>query len=292
VLAAGVDGPSPAHTPSLGFPGDPGSPFRIESNGYSWEWLGNTQARQFESYTKTVSSLYDSTESDTGWQYFMVSAHTADSLVYFDSPVDSGYSVDNLSPVSPQALAGEQVDPEGGLQLTWDPNTETDLSHYAVYRGQTVDFVPEPANRIAVMTESSLLDGEWTWDSGYMYKVTAFDVHGNESPFAFLDPDEITGTTGRNPRLTTSLAQNVPNPFNPATTIAYTVAAPGPVTLAVYDAGGRLIRVLVDGPRAAGRHSERWNGSNRNGSLVASGVYFIRLESHGQVITRKAVLSR
>jgi flagellar hook assembly protein FlgD len=77
--------------------------------------------------------------------------------------------------------------------------------------------------------------------------------------------------------------QNLPN---------RSVAEHGRVTLGVYDASGRLVRLLVDKRQGAGSYTEMWNGLNENGSVVASGVYFVRLESAGQVITRKAVLSK
>lgn len=70
-----------------------------------------------------------------------------------------------------------------------------------------------------------------------------------------------------------------PNPFNPATTIAFSLPEPTQVKLAVYDLSGRMVRVLVDEPREAGRHEEIWNGSDDRGQQVASGVYVCRMEA-------------
>lgn len=103
---------------------------RLAQNGYAWERLANVQARYFKTYSLTVQSLSDSMGSDPSLQYFMVSAHTDAQYVYFDSPIDSGYSVDNFAPCTPLCLAGERSYEPEGLRLTWNPNTETDLYGY------------------------------------------------------------------------------------------------------------------------------------------------------------------
>ena len=87
--------------------------------------------------------------------------------------------------------------------------------------------------------------------------------------------------------------QNVyPNPFNPHTSIAYLIPKAGPVTLGIYDARGKLVRTLVDGVQSHGEHVETWDGMNDDGASVASGVYYVRLQSNGRVKTQKAVLLR
>ncbi|HPU86411.1 MAG TPA: FlgD immunoglobulin-like domain containing protein, partial [Candidatus Latescibacteria bacterium] len=80
-----------------------------------------------------------------------------------------------------------------------------------------------------------------------------------------------------------TLSQNTPNPFNPSTTIRFTLTEAGHVTLAVYDVNGRLVRTLV-GPTASaaqtfpsGPHEVVWDGRDSNGREVASGVYLVRL---------------
>lgn len=68
-----------------------------------------------------------------------------------------------------------------------------------------------------------------------------------------------------------------PNPFNPATTLAFRVDAAGPARLAVYGLDGRLVRVLRDGPVPVGRHAVRWDGRDDRGGVQAAGVYLVRL---------------
>lgn len=83
---------------------------------------------------------------------------------------------------------------------------------------------------------------------------------------------------------------NYPNPFRPATTIAYELAVPSRVKLAVYDVAGRLVRVLKDASLESGRQAVVWDGLTRDGTRAASGVYFCRLEAGEQLETRRIVL--
>jgi hypothetical protein len=82
-----------------------------------------------------------------------------------------------------------------------------------------------------------------------------------------------------------------PNPFNPATTIAYDLDASLAVTLAVYDVSGRRVRTLVGGEVSGpGRYERVWDGRDDAGRTVASGVYFYRLDAGGFTETRRMVL--
>jgi photosystem II stability/assembly factor-like uncharacterized protein len=88
-----------------------------------------------------------------------------------------------------------------------------------------------------------------------------------------------------------ALIQNHPNPFNPATTITYDIAAPGTVTLRIYDVSGRLVTTLVNGHRGVGRHRADWDGRDRNGTHVGTGVYFYRMTAPAyEPVARKMLL--
>ena len=89
-----------------------------------------------------------------------------------------------------------------------------------------------------------------------------------------------------------ALAPNVPNPFNPTTTIRFELARAGTVRLALYDVRGQHVRDLVDGVLAAGPHRVAWDGTDAHGRPAASGVYFDRLTSDGRTLTRRMLLVR
>ncbi len=82
-----------------------------------------------------------------------------------------------------------------------------------------------------------------------------------------------------------SLEDNYPNPFNPQTTIHYSIAAGGHVKLSVYDLLGREIQVLVNGNKTAGRYQVVWNSEN-----FASGIYFYKIVSGNFTSTKKMTL--
>jgi hypothetical protein len=94
--------------------------------------------------------------------------------------------------------------------------------------------------------------------------------------------------------LVTRLGHARPNPFNPTTTIEYSVAVPSRVTLRVFDVAGRVVRTLVDAHVAAGRRTATWDGATDLGERAASGVYFVRMETVGErggfTATRKLAL--
>jgi photosystem II stability/assembly factor-like uncharacterized protein len=120
--------------------------------------------------------------------------------------------------------------------------------------------------------------------------IVAF-THGRGAFLANLEPcGPATGEDTPTPHVAKLSAY--PNPFNPITTIRYTTAAPGPVNITIYDVRGRRIRNLVNERKPAGQYVLEWDGRDQAGSTVASGVYFIRLESEGRVLTRKAVLAQ
>lgn len=103
-----------------------------------------------------------------------------------------------------------------------------------------------------------------------------------------VDPDD--------PSMVRSMADSrllgpaTPNPFNPRTSIHYTMPAAGPVRLEVYDLGGRLVSRLVQGHQGAGHHIVEWDGRDDTGRGLSSGVFFYRLVTGDAVETRKMTM--
>ncbi len=87
-----------------------------------------------------------------------------------------------------------------------------------------------------------------------------------------------------------SLMANYPNPFNPETTIPFSLAKPGVASLTIYNVNGQLVATLVDGKQAEGFHVVRWNGRDAAGQQLASGIYFARLDAENFTQTRKLML--
>ena len=121
-------------------------------------------------------------------------------------------------------------------------------------------------------------DSSWQFSG---WNIDDVEIWGLASPLSAAG-DAVPG-----PRLAVG---NHPNPFNPLTRVTFALERSGPVSLAVYDVQGRLVRRLVTDSLEAGDHTVVWDGSDDAGRRVGSGVYFARLVSDGQVVQHKMVM--
>jgi len=87
-----------------------------------------------------------------------------------------------------------------------------------------------------------------------------------------------------------SLHSNFPNPFNPITTIQYSLPEDGSVNIFIYDVAGRLVKTLVSSSQTSGYKSIQWDGTNNKNEAVAGGVYFYTLEVEELRQTKKMLL--
>lgn len=121
-----------------------------------------------------------------------------------------------------------------------------------------------------------------------------YDVRFDDVFLAYSIGDAGTGVGDPGPRTHGGeilLLQSRPNPFNPLTTIEYSLRTRGEVTLVVHDVSGRAVRTLLDAENTGpGEHTIEWDGCDDDGRRVASGVYLYRLESGGDTVTGKTVL--
>ncbi|KPJ60677.1 MAG: hypothetical protein AMJ46_05305 [Latescibacteria bacterium DG_63] len=132
--------------------------------------------------------------------------------------------------------------------------------------------------------------GEWMHIQGPM--DYAYDEFRME-PRYDSDIDLSLGVTpGSEPKaFVFALEQNFPNPFNPVTTIFFSIPKTENVELCIYDVSGRLVKTLIDGvPMEQGRHHATWNGRNDAGRAVSSGIYFTKLSAGDEVADTKMVL--
>jgi hypothetical protein len=243
--------------------------------GAGWEFAGAIPAHGDLDYSMVAPTLADSTDvGGMHWSVFFVRAATAAPLTYFDSAPDSGYSLDNLAPTAPLNLAFTSP----GL-LTWDEAGEEDFDFYTVYGSASPSL--DGSAVLVDYTISPTLDVQT--DPHEYYHVTVTDFAGNEGGASSV-MNSLIGIH----RETLPVAVGVrafPNPFNPATTITYAVPKSGPVTLAVFDAKGRLVDTLVEGATR-----ERGNYRIQYRLSAASGVYFVKIDAGGETATQKIVL--
>ena len=91
---------------------------------------------------------------------------------------------------------------------------------------------------------------------------------------------------------TFAVHQNYPNPFNPSTSIQIDLPELTRVSVVIYDAVGREVHTLVNEEFLPGYHTLSWNGTDRSGRQVASGIYFIHVLTQGNTKTIKSILIR
>jgi hypothetical protein len=175
---------------------------------------------------------------------------------------------------------------EAGVELTWCAEMVDPVEEFRVYRRELTDppypgWLPVGTQLPA--TASRFVDKTAKPGRRYEYyiQVVLGDHDVVESEVMAVGAPGVVGLT-----------QNVPNPFNPATTIAYNLTENTHATIRIYDVKGGLVRTLVNDTRPPGYNETSWDGLNEAGAPAASGVYFCRLDTQGQTLTRKMVLVR
>ncbi len=243
-----------------------------------WDFVTTIPADMENHYAAVVPTLADSNSTGINWTAFFVRTRTSVQGEFFDSPPDSGYSVNNLQPAPPTGWVVDYSPPEG-TQLSWDPAANPQFAHFRIYRSAQPDTPIQPGTLFAVTTETSYFDETSTY---WYYQLTLVTLDGNES----LPASAHLSDVGNSPTVFQMLP-NAPNPFNPATILNF-VTGPenGPVHLDIFDARGRKIRSFLGISLAAGQHQVRWDGRDNAGRNCASGVYHARLRQghHSQVM--------
>ena len=218
-------------------------------------------------------------------------------------------------------------DVEGGkttlLSPVFDLSGETSVGvrYYRWYTNDTgfldpedwlVDVSPDGGGSWVRLESLSVADRSWRLvernladfiplTSEVRFRFIAADYGNQTIAEAAIDDFSLQGY----PQISTGVAQagqdtpgairlsgNAPNPFNPTTTIQFSVGTRTDVRLELYDIGGRRIRSLIRGSVDSGAHQVVWDGKNDNGMDVASGIYLARLEAKDLSATRKLVLLR
>jgi hypothetical protein len=106
----------------------------------------------------------------------------------------------------------------------------------------------------------------------------------------FVLERETSDDDPQNPVVATALNGNYPNPFNPETTISYSVKEAGRVKLEIYNIRGQLVRTLVDADHASGHYKQVFNSKDNRGRSISSGVYLLRMSAPGYQKTSKMIL--
>jgi hypothetical protein len=187
-------------------------------------------------------------------------------------------------PIATLFKSFEATATELGVELKWDLATDGQDKGLRLYRRTQEDQLDELIN------SSSLIASE-------ARSYTDIGVHGGTIYFYTLgvqlsDGREIRSATVqvKTPPTPLALRRNHPNPFNPNTTISFSVPQEMHVNLSIFNCDGKLVQTLVDGVVKEGLNEVTWDGRNARGERVGSGVYFYQLKAGKRSLADKMVL--
>jgi hypothetical protein len=246
---------------------------------YYWEYVGSQVAHGFAAYSYTAATTSDSLPGSNPYTLFMVEAQRTSTGEYWSSDPDSGYSVDNLQPAAPSSLTGNYA--VGATHLHWANNSEADFAEYRIYRGSDPAFVPSPANLIATQPDTGYADAGVP---GSYYKLSAVDVHGNESGYSLLSP-AMTTDVGAIP--VSFALSRVPNPvMGGRLTVRFSLPNDAWASMELIDVRGRVLARREVGMLGEGYHSIALG----EGQSLSSGIYFVRLTQGGKIARQRVTV--
>jgi len=256
----------------------------IEVAPDGWIYLGT-----FGGGVSRVDGLSTASPYDTSWSGIISDNVYA---ILFDSRGDKWFGTD-------AGLSKHTGDDTKSGWTTW--TTEDGLVHNLVY---SIAEDSEGLLWIGTLNGVSSFDGStwtsYTTDNGIAGN-TVYDIEADRSGTLWFatnagvsrygDEPSAVDESGAIPSLIT-IDGIFPNPFNPETTIGFSLPSEGLVTLDIYSMSGQKIRTLVSDTRQAGRYSVVWGGRDMNGAPVASGVYIVRLGMDSIIASQRITLVR
>ncbi len=188
-----------------------------------------------------------------------------------------------------------------GVRLVWVTATETGVLGYYIYRAISDDLasaikVSQMIGGTNTSTQQSYLfnDTEVEDDSGYYYWLEGLDVDGGSEVFGPIAVSTLNTHDTPAPvmPLVTELSGNYPNPFNPATTISYTLDKAATVSISIYNNRGQCVKTHTAKHSAPGFYSLPFEAKDMSGHELSSGIYYCRMTIGNQTFTRKMMLMK
>ncbi len=149
--------------------------------------------------------------------------------------------------------------------------TGSDIAMYALVAAGVYTIVIEDANLDNVGPYDLTLDA---------YAAVSDVPEASEGVGEPLDPARLV------------LQAQQPNPFHADAHLRFSIPTERPVLARVFDAHGRLVRVIMDAPAVAGTHDLTWNGRDSNGEEAPNGIYHLQLRAGSEVARQKLVRLR
>jgi hypothetical protein len=188
------------------------------------------------------------------------------------------------------------------VKLNWISQSESSLLGYYVNRSFVSDLSSStmisgqiPATNTSSQQSYTFVDSEICESGQYYYWLQSMEMDGSinyHGPISILvnldgDDPEIPEI-----QLETALKSIYPNPFNPSTTISYQISAPGKVDFDIYNSKGQIVRKMNRSHGAPGVYTVVFDGKDANGSLMASGIYYVAMTTDGYFKMQKLLLMK
>lgn len=265
-----------------------------EDNNYDWINLGSTPVLfdgGVEVGEATATSLNGDTRSATFDYTFPESAKSS------KGDLTIGLGNDQTLPVQLSTFDAFNQS-SNNVMIQWVTQSESDLDGYRLYRNleNTLDtsimldtFIP--GTNTSQTQTYSFIDNTIEANGIYYYWIQMIDYDGSNSFYgpAIVEVDNDFHETVDIP-LVTGFVSVYPNPFNPTTTIRYALEVNSPVTIAIYNIKGQLVKTFDFGLQAQGFHQVVWQGDNNTGNALPSGIYFSKMKTQDKVDIKKVML--
>jgi len=260
----------------------------IDYNNISLNWnAGSTGAISYNIYkngdflTEVSNTPYPTTaymdEELAGGEYSYYVTAVYDTG---ESDPSNTVSIDLVLP-APTNLVAENLGTN--ISLSWDGiSSQRDFIDYKIYKdGEFLDSTTQ-----LFFFDQNVPSGSYSY-----YITAAYSGDWESEPSNSVDI-EHTGTGGIQNPFTNSLIGNYPNPFNPQSTISYSIAEPAVVTIEIFNLKGQKVKTLINEELQAGSHTVVWSGKDTKGKDVSSGVYLYKMRTKDYTSTRKMILMK
>ena len=187
------------------------------------------------------------------------------------------------------------------VKLHWTTQSETEVRGFYVYRGTANDI--SSADVVSPLIEATNTSGQHSYEfvdtelsnpGTYYYWLSVQDLDGGESyhgpTIVYYDNDATHGAPGI--PVVSGFSSIYPNPFNPSTTVTYGLTKNSEVSFVILNSRGQVVRKINAGQKAAGNWKLIWNGTNDNGNICPTGVYYFKMNAGADSYIRKALLMK